>query len=176
MDAAFSLERAIKADNLKKIGTEFNNLNKRCEKLQNFIIKYSVKNLFMKFLIVDDEFVSRKKTDKILSKFGECDMAINGLEALNAVLKAYKANAPYSLIFLDINMPDISGVKVAESIRKWEDSKGISTKDRVKIVILSADDSSQTMTSSFMEGCESYITKPINKEKITKAFRKVGYI
>ncbi|MCK5541210.1 MAG: response regulator [Desulfobacterales bacterium] len=176
MDAAFCLERAIKADNSEKIATEFNNLSKRCEKLQDFIIRYSVKNLFMKFLIVDDEFVSRKKTAKILSKYGECNMAINGLEALNAVYRSYKANTPYSLIFLDINMPDISGIKVVENIRKWEDSQVISIKDRVKIVMLSADDSSQTMTSSFMEGCESYIIKPINKEKITKAFKKVGYI
>ena len=88
MDAAFCLERAVKADNFKDIETELHNLSKRCEKLQDFIIRYSVNNLFMKFLIVDDEFVSRKNTGKILSKYGECDMALNGLEALNAVLKS----------------------------------------------------------------------------------------
>jgi CheY-like chemotaxis protein len=176
MDAAFSLERAIKADNPKKIDIKFKNLSQRCKKLEDFIIRYSVKNLFMKFLIVDDEFVSRKKIDKILSKYGECDMAINGLEALNAVLRAYKADAPYSLIFLDINMPDISGVKIVESIRKWENSKGIDEKDQAKIIMLYADESSQAMASSCKEGCESYIIRPVNKEKITSAFKKVGYI
>ena len=46
----------------------------------------------MKFLVVDDEFESRKKTDEILSKYGECEMALNGLEALDAVYRAYKCN------------------------------------------------------------------------------------
>ncbi|GAG24733.1 unnamed protein product, partial [marine sediment metagenome] len=39
---------------------------------------------FMKVLIVDDEFVSRKKAQTILSQYGECDIAINGTEALEA--------------------------------------------------------------------------------------------
>ncbi|MCK5097233.1 MAG: response regulator, partial [Desulfobacteraceae bacterium] len=176
MDAAFCLERAINADNLKDIETELHSLNKRCEKLQDFIIRYSVNNLFMKFLIVDDEFVSRKKLDTILSKYGECDMAVNGMEALNAVLRSYKAKAPYNLIFLDSNMPELSGMEVAKNIRRWEHSQQISSKQRIKIIMLSSDDSQIPMTSSFMEGYESYITKPVNKAKIAKAFSKVGYI
>ncbi len=38
----------------------------------------------MRILIVDDELVSRKKTQKIMSQYGECDIAINGTEALEA--------------------------------------------------------------------------------------------
>jgi PleD family two-component response regulator len=109
MDAAFSLDRAF--DNLNKplIEKEFNTLYNACNELKDFIIRYSVKNLFMKFLIVDDEFVSRKKSQKILSQYGECDVALNGLEALNAYVRAHNENDPYNLIFLDIDMPDLNG-------------------------------------------------------------------
>ena len=176
MDAAFSLERAIKAANMEKVETEFNNLKNRSEKLHKFIVKYSVENLFMKFLIVDDDFDSRKTINTMLLKYGECDMALNGVETLNAVLRSYKANIPYNLIFLDNNMPDLSCDKVVESIRKFESSQGIDIKEGIKIVILYADDPPKTMTYSLNKGFESYIIKPVDKEKIVKAFTKIGYI
>ena len=45
----------------------------------------------MRTLIVEDEFVSRAKLQKILSSYGECHVAINGLEGLNAFLAKRKA-------------------------------------------------------------------------------------
>jgi len=176
MDAAFSLERGIKAENLQKISTQLVNLNQRCAALQDFILEYSVKNLYMKFLVVDDEFASRKKIQEIVSRYGECDMALNGLEALNAVLRAYKANTPYSLIFLEASMPDLDGGEIIKMIRKWEKSKDIKANDQVKIIILGTYDSCHVVTSSLREGSESCILKPVDKSKIAKAFSDVGYI
>jgi len=175
MDAAFCLERAIKADNTKEIKKEVRNLKKRCDRLQDFIIRYSVKNLFMKFLIVDDEFESRKKTDEILSRYGECDTAINGVEALNAVLKAHKAKVPYSIIFMDYDMPDLSGLEVLKNIRRWEESKKINPEDQVKIIMLAPDDSREILSPTFAKGDGPYIFKPVDKTKIAMAFSKVGY-
>jgi len=34
--------------------------------------------------VVDDEFVSRKKAQKIMAQYGECDIATNGAEAFEA--------------------------------------------------------------------------------------------
>ena len=130
----------------------------------------------MKFLIVDDEFVSRKKSHKILSRYGECDVAINGLEALNAFARAHNENDPYNLIFLGIDMPDLDGNQVLKKIRKWEKSRDISQSDIVKIVMISADDSKESIKASLKPGYETYIAKPINREKLAKAFRQVHYI
>ena len=176
MDAAFSLERAYANKNKTLIEKAFDNLYQSCEKLKDFIVRYSVKNLFMKFLIVDDEFVSRKKSHKILSRYGECDVAINGLEALNAFARAHNENDPYNLIFLGIDMPDLDGNQVLKKIRKWEKSRDISQSDIVKIVMISADDSKESIKASLKPGYETYIAKPINREKLAKAFRQVHYI
>ena len=176
MDAAFSLDRAF--DNLNKplIEKEFNTLYNACNELKDFIIRYSVKNLFMKFLIVDDEFVSRKKSQKILSQYGECDVALNGLEALNAYVRAHNENDPYNLIFLDIDMPDLNGTQVMKKIRQWEKTKGIALSDAAKIIMLSADGSNETIKAALKEGCEAYLVKPINRDKLAQAFKQVHYI
>jgi len=176
MDAAFSLDRAVADDNKALIEKEFNTLYQSCAKLKDFIVRYAVKNLFMKFLLVDDEFVSRQKAHKILSQYGECDVAINGLEALNAFVRAHNENDPYNLIFLDINMPDLDGNVVLQKIRQWEDSRDITTSDIVKIIMLSADDSEDTIKGSLKAGCEAYIVKPINRDKLAAAFKQVHYI
>ncbi|MFA5906993.1 MAG: response regulator, partial [Desulfobacula sp.] len=55
MDAAFSIDRAFDNQNKPLIEKEFTTLYDACDELKDFIIRYAVKNLFMKFLIVDDE-------------------------------------------------------------------------------------------------------------------------
>ena len=176
MDAAFSLDRAFDNQDKALIEKEFNALYDACRELKDFIIRYSVKNLFMKFLIVDDEFVSRKKAHKILSQYGECDVAINGLEALNAYVRAHNENDPYNLIFLDINMPDLNGPQVMTKIRQWERTKGIALSDAVKIIMMSADGSKETIKTALKEGCEAFLVKPINRDKLAQAFKQVHYI
>nr|NJM03892.1 response regulator [Desulfobacula sp.] len=176
MDAAFSLDRGIDHQDKPLVEKEFNSLYNACRELKDFIIRYSVKNLFMKFLIVDDEFVSRKKAHKILSQYGECDVAVNGLEALNAYVRAQNENDPYNLIFLDIDMPDLSGPQVMEKIRQWEKTKGIILSDAVKIIMMSADGSKETVKATFKEGCEAFMAKPVNRDKLSQAFKQVHYI
>jgi len=176
MDAAFSLDRAFDHQNKALIEKEFTTLYDACGELKDFIIRYSVQNLFMKFLIVDDEFVSRKKAHKILSQYGECDVAINGLEALNAYVKAQNENDPYNLIFLDINMPDLNGPQVVTKIRQWEKTKGVASSDAVKIIMISADGSKETIKAALKEGCEAFLVKPVTREKLALAFRQVHYI
>ena len=39
----------------------------------------------MRILIVEDEFTSRKIIHKFLDAYGECDIAVTGLEAITAV-------------------------------------------------------------------------------------------
>jgi CheY-like chemotaxis protein/nitrogen-specific signal transduction histidine kinase len=176
MDAAFSLDRAHTAKNDTQVEKEYIRLYDACEKLKNFFVTYSVKNLFMKFLLVDDEFSSRKKAARILSKYGECDVAVNGLEALNAFVRAHNDNDIYNLIFLDIDMPDFDGNQVLSKIRQWEASKNIVSEDRAKVVMLSANQLDDKARSALKDGDETYIIKPVTRSKLAAAFKQVHYI
>ncbi|MFH2092075.1 MAG: response regulator [Pseudomonadota bacterium] len=176
MDAAFSLDRAHAANNETQVEKEFTRLYESCEQLKNFIVTYSVKHLFMKFLLVDHEFSSRKKAQKTLAQYGECDVAINGLEALNAFVRAHNDKDTYNLIFLDTDMPDLDGNQVLNKIRQWEKSKDIVREDMVKIIMLASEQLTPDAQKALKQGDETYIVKPITRTKLANAFRQVHYI
>ena len=63
----------------------------------------------MKTLIVEDDFTSRLLLQELLKKYGRSHIAVNGLEAVEAVRLALDENEPYDLICLDILMPQMDG-------------------------------------------------------------------
>lgn len=130
----------------------------------------------MRILIAEDDLVSRKILFKFLSQYGECDLVVDGLEALEAYLLALKENAPYDLICLDIMMPNIDGVKALKTIRDLEKQNNVSTKDRVKIIMTTALTESQYVQNAFDIGCEAYAAKPIDMEKLVQVMKKLELI
>lgn len=92
----------------------------------------------MRILIAEDDLTSRKFLFKFLSKYGECDMVVDGLEALDAFLMSIKDEKPYDLICLDIMMPKVDGVKVLKNIRDFEIQKNIIPENRSKVIMTTA--------------------------------------
>lgn len=129
----------------------------------------------MKILTVDDEFVSRKKAQKILSQYGECDAAAGGMESLDAFVAAHEENVPYDVIFMDIHMGDMDGIDVLRKIRTKESSLNIPYPDRVKVIMLTSSGNLQSVMDSYAEECNAYVVKPFNEEKILKGFEEAGY-
>lgn len=130
----------------------------------------------MRILIVDDEFVSRKKAQKIMAQYGKCDIATNGAEALEAFRLAHDEDKAYDLITMDILMPDMDGIEALKRIREWEKSRNIQLGKGVKVVMVTASKASDSVLSAFNEGCESYLVKPFNKETLSKALCELGFV
>ncbi|MCA1987263.1 MAG: response regulator, partial [Desulfovibrio sp.] len=63
----------------------------------------------MRVLIVEDDFTSRKLMQTILSPYGDCDVAVNGREAVEAFQNALNSAKPYDLVCMDIMMPEMDG-------------------------------------------------------------------
>lgn len=126
----------------------------------------------MKFLIVEDDFASRFILQKMLSPYGECDVAVNGIEAIDAYNLAVKEEQPYDLICLDIMMPKMDGQEALKLIRQREVELGIEPKDEVKIIMVTALDTPKDVVEAFYQGgCTSYLVKPIEKKKILNILR-----
>ena len=130
----------------------------------------------MRILIVEDDLAGRKLLQKFLGKYGECDVVVNGLEALDAFLMAIKEEKPYGLICLDIMMPKLDGIKTLKAMRDIEKQKGILEADKVKIIMTTALNDKKTVLEAYDSGCEAYAWKPIDLEKLTEAMRKLGVI
>jgi two-component system, chemotaxis family, chemotaxis protein CheY len=126
----------------------------------------------MKILIADDDFVSRKILQSFLSRYGECDVAVNGAEAIEAVKLAWKDQKPYDLICLDIMMPKFDGQEVLIQIRSFEESMDVLN---VKIVMVTALDDSKNIMNAFRGQCEGYLVKPITKEMIENQMKTLGF-
>lgn len=130
----------------------------------------------MRILIAEDDLASRKYLTAVLSKYGECDIVVDGLEALDAFLLSLKDNKPYDLICLDIMMPKVDGVKVLKAIRELEIQKGILPEKRSKIVMTTALAEADFVQNAFHIGCEAYAAKPIDTEKLKEVLQKLGLI
>jgi len=102
-----------------------------------------------RFLVVDDSESMRAFAHAILSSFdAEISEAVNGEDALQ-LIKQHQFDA----IFLDVNMPGISGLEVCEKVRK---ELGFT---KVPIVIMTALDSSEVIAQAFAAGATDYINK-----------------
>lgn len=130
----------------------------------------------MRILIAEDDFASRMYILELLSKYGTCDITVDGIEALEAFLLALEEGNPYDLICLDIMMPKVDGMKTLKAIRDIEKQKGIENNNRSKIIMTTALNDSDFVMNSFDCGCEAYATKPINTEKLIEVLKKLKLI
>ena len=131
----------------------------------------------MRVLIVEDDFVSRKILHNILSEYGECDIAVDGKEAVEAFRMALDAKIPYDLICMDIMMPHMNGQEALLQIRRIEADFGVRDIDAVKVIMTTAVDDKKHVTEAFYQGgAASYFVKPINKKKFLGELKILGLI
>ena len=128
----------------------------------------------MKVLIVDDQPVSRKKIQKIMEGFAECEAVDNGQAAVDAYKSAWEGSIPYDLITLDISMPDMDGTEVLKIIRELEEQRNLPEEVRVKILMITSSSDKETVITCIQAGCDDYLVKPLNRETISKKLEKFG--
>ena len=108
-------------------------------------------------LIIDDESPAHKALASHISKFDDLEhsgSAFNGMEAI----KLLNENT-YDIIFLDINMPVISGVELME----------LQPKRPLTIVTTAYSDFA---LSAYQNDAIDYLLKPISFDKFSKAIEK----
>ncbi|NTW05175.1 MAG: response regulator [Peptococcaceae bacterium] len=130
----------------------------------------------MKILIAEDDLASRKFLGKFLSKYGECDMVVDGLEAIDAYMMSLTEGVHYDVVLLDIMMPKVDGVKVLKAIRDLEKQKGLLPEQQAKIIMTTALSETTLVQTAFEYGCEAYAAKPLDTNKLIEVMRKLELI
>lgn len=107
----------------------------------------------MKVLITDDDITTRLTLRGLLSQH-DCEIveAASGLEALAEI----QSDSPPDLIFMDWNMPDLSGVEVTTLLRETL------TENQPYVIIVSSYNDDQQILEALSYGADDYITKPVD--------------
>ena len=130
----------------------------------------------MKLLIAEDDRVSRVFLEKFMSGFGTCDVAVDGMEALDLFMESMKNKEPYDLACLDIMMPKVDGIKLVKVIRTMEKQQGVAAEDRVRIIMMTALADVDYVDRAFALGCVAYASKPIDTARVEEVLRKLGLL
>jgi two-component system, chemotaxis family, chemotaxis protein CheY len=128
----------------------------------------------MKFLIIDDDIDSCQLLAKRLEGYGESDIATDGQHAFDRFVGSHRCGEPYSVIFLDIVMPEINGHEILVALREWE-SENLPSGNRTPVVMVSVMKDTRNIFSSVQEGCDQYMTKPIRKSVLDQVMAKLGF-
>lgn len=131
----------------------------------------------MKCLIAEDHLLSRRILKELLSNQFDCDIAVNGQEAIESFELAHQSKRPYDVIFMDIMMPVVDGLEALQCIRTLESKMGVPHNLAVKVVMTTALDDPHTVVRSFNEcQADAYIIKPLSRHKLANELRKLKLI
>ncbi len=115
-------------------------------------------------LIVDDSYPVRKyMQQKLLSMSNQqvsLKFAENGKDTILQIQRSH-----FDAVFLDVMLPDLSGYKIC----RWIKQKSPKT----KIIMLTGKKSTFDKVKGSMSGCDAYLTKPPDKDKLEKIIYKL---
>ena len=129
----------------------------------------------MRILRAEDDFASRKAILKFLSAYGECDVTVDGMEAIDAFMMALEEEDPYDLICLDVMMPVMDGYQALKNIRDIEREHNVDPADQAKVIMTTALNEEKNVKKAFELGCTVYCAKPIDLEKLKGMLEKLGF-
>ncbi|MBN1981781.1 MAG: response regulator [Chitinivibrionales bacterium] len=122
----------------------------------------------IRILLAEDNAVNQKVAIKLIEKAGyKCDVAKNGMEAVEAQNKNR-----YDLIFMDCQMPILSGYDATRAIRE-EEQKSLSN-PHVPIIAMTANAMKGDKEKCIESGMDDYIPKPLNIKEIFRIIEKWG--
>lgn len=128
----------------------------------------------MKILIAEKDRASRNILSQFLGQYGDCDLVVDGLEALYAFSVAMKDKAPYHLIYLDTIMPRADGVRALKTIRDLENQYGVTLESRAKVIMTTTPIKAPKTPPMSDDVSEAYTAKPIDAQKMRAAMEELG--
>ncbi len=115
----------------------------------------------MKVVIVDDEITSVQHLKSQLENYPDMEIAATFTDSVEAL--SYLIRTPCDLLFLDIEMPNISGLYIAEQITLLHPG--------VKICFITAH--AEGALKAFELNALDYIPKPFTKERLEQCLSRI---
>jgi PAS domain S-box-containing protein len=118
----------------------------------------------LSILVAEDNEINALLMRSLLTRLGHhAVIATNGEAALESWLAANSAGAPYDLVLMDIQMPQLDGIEAAKRIRACEAGR------RTPILALTANTLVEDRYACFEAGMDGFLIKPLDCEKLAEA-------
>lgn len=118
-----------------------------------------------RILVAEDNKHNRKLMEAILSQYPvKFDFAEDG----NKALKMARTGL-FDMIFMDIRMPDVSGLEATRQIRSWENDQN---KTPLPIIALTAQATEEQRKECLDAGCDEHLSKPVRENVLVNTIRK----
>ncbi len=118
-------------------------------------------------LVAEDNEINALLMRSLLTRLGHhAVIATNGEAALESWLAAKSAGAPYDLMLMDIQMPQLDGIETAKRIRALEAGQPAR---RTPILALTANAMVEDRYACFEAGMDGFLIKPVDREKLAEA-------
>ena len=119
-------------------------------------------------LVAEDNDINWEIISAMLGMFGiTSDRAENGRVCVDMMRAAAKGS--YTLVFMDVQMPEMNGLDATRAIRKLEDPWAAS----IPIVAMTADAFSENVMECLDAGMNGHIAKPIDIKLVIKEIRRI---
>ncbi|MGH1484683.1 MAG: response regulator [Cellvibrionaceae bacterium] len=120
-----------------------------------------------RLLLVEDNIINQEVAKGILAGLGySADVANNGLEAISALNNSPKS-APYDLILMDCQMPEMDGYEATHAIRS-----GRARDPNIPIIAMTANAMKGDKEKCLAAGMSDYLSKPIDPEKLNTCLQQ----
>jgi signal transduction histidine kinase/two-component SAPR family response regulator len=118
----------------------------------------------LKILVVDDNDTSRKSvSEQIISAGMSAESAESGPHALECLRTAQAAGQPFQAAIIDLYMPDMSGISLAQSIRQDAQLKGI------KLILMSALGNPIDANDIQAAQTDAFLSKPVRQTQLLES-------
>ncbi|MDI4237800.1 response regulator [Bradyrhizobium sp. Arg237L] len=123
----------------------------------------------LSILVAEDNEINALLMRSLLTRLGhKVVITTNGEEALQSWLSAKSTGAPYDLVLMDVQMPQLNGIETTKRIRQSEaDQPGRPT----PILALTANTLAEDRSACFEAGMDGFLIKPLDREKLEEALR-----
>ncbi len=121
----------------------------------------------LSILVAEDNEINALLMRSLLTRLGHHTViTTNGEEALESWLSAKSAGAPYDLVLMDIQMPQLDGIETAKRIRSREVGQ---PGRQTPILALTANTLVEDRYACFEAGMDGFLIKPLDREKLADA-------
>ena len=122
----------------------------------------------LNILVAEDNEINWEIISTLLTMYGiTSEHAQNGKICLDMMSKAEEGS--YTLIFMDVQMPEMNGLDATRAIRKLENKWAAN----IPIVAMTADAFSENITACLDAGMNGHIAKPIDVKLVIKEIRRI---